>query len=221
MGASGYLTRSSGPRKLSVDTTRRWGILARVATDPGWYIDPEGETKLRFWDGEGWTRLTASGKWRARRRNRLTGYPTSKPGWYLDPEGEAAFRYWDGMNWTLFLASSRHQVERFRFAVCHLDSPPGWYLDPKGQSPFRYWDGTRWTNLVASQVGNVGSSPASPGHVTTPALHVNNSRKKTTLGSGLLDWFIADEKTPGDAPQSAFGSLLFLIALGYIALSGC
>jgi len=37
-------------------------LLGRSAatTPPGWYPDPQGEARLRYWDGSGWTGQTSA-----------------------------------------------------------------------------------------------------------------------------------------------------------------
>ncbi len=50
---------------------------------PGWYPDPSGQPRLRWWDGAQW------------------GAQASAPvGWYPNPDAPAQLRFWDGGAWT-------------------------------------------------------------------------------------------------------------------------
>jgi hypothetical protein len=69
----------------------------------GWYADPTGNAKERWWDGSDWTARTRD---RHEEVDNSTTEGTSgraatvAPGWYVDPTGAAALRWWDGTAWT-------------------------------------------------------------------------------------------------------------------------
>lgn len=96
------------------------------APPAGWYPDPEGSTRLRWWEGVDWT-------------NRFRPYPSLEetgaaamghhapvnastggaavPGWYPDPAGGGGQRWWDGATWTNQLRNANQLVDQVRGAV--------------------------------------------------------------------------------------------------------
>jgi hypothetical protein len=58
----------------------------------GWYPDPSGSGRQRWWNGQAWTEDYS---------------PAVQPapagpaaGWYPDPAGGSSQRWWDGLAWT-------------------------------------------------------------------------------------------------------------------------
>ncbi len=69
----------------------------------GWYTDPEDATRLRKWDGRGWTDSWMKGPGTALdRAGTATGlvHTGTPPGWYPDPAEPELNRWWDGTRWT-------------------------------------------------------------------------------------------------------------------------
>lgn len=70
----------------------------------GWYTDPEDATRLRKWDGRGWTDswMKAPGATSAGQRAGAGVFSagTTSPGWYNDPGTGRSSRFWDGGRWT-------------------------------------------------------------------------------------------------------------------------
>lgn len=65
----------------------------------GWYDDPEDASRLRKWDGTGWTdSWMARGSGAARAQQASARAPL--PGWHRDPADAARHRWWDGRAWT-------------------------------------------------------------------------------------------------------------------------
>lgn len=88
----------------------------------GWFGDPGGSGRWRWWDGEHWTEQL--GSWQ-----RPAPLPTPKPPVedqpskiYLPPATEA-----------------------------DVEGPPeaGWFRDPMGKALLRFWDGHRWTEQTS------------------------------------------------------------------------
>lgn len=47
---------------------------------PGWYADPRGESRYRYWNGEAWTGLAAASLWEVQRINEAQAV-TPSPEW--------------------------------------------------------------------------------------------------------------------------------------------
>ena len=106
---------------------------------PGWYEDPAGGERNRWWDGERWTDALHPGHPRDTRSDtRLTA------------EGSA-----------LDVAPLR---ENQRFGGVVKSGPePGWYEDPGGSEQLRYWSGSTWTSELQAQPvseAHVGPEPS-------------------------------------------------------------
>jgi restriction system protein len=75
---------------------------------PGWYPDPDGSGRTRYWDGSSWT-ATCRPRPKYAQSTEVTSSPASAvmnhpggppPGWYPDPDGSGRTRYWDGNSWS-------------------------------------------------------------------------------------------------------------------------
>jgi hypothetical protein len=75
------------------------GPNPRRKTPAGWYPDPLGIRRLRWFNGTDWTDSGAGADLRPSRAGTLQ--PLSSPaGWYPDPAGSARLRYFTGTDWT-------------------------------------------------------------------------------------------------------------------------
>lgn len=139
--------------------------------NPGWYPDPWGSGRLRFWKGASWTRSVRHSAPGPADSNE-DGPPERRPssaaaGWYKDPWGVGT-RYWNGTRWTTDVRDPRsfgsshnrtpggqqpadpYEDERRAFggrpiSPAPADTRPGWRPDPWGSAGrSRYWDGGSW-----------------------------------------------------------------------------
>jgi hypothetical protein len=70
---------------------------SRVSTPAaGWYPDPGGSGRQRYWDGTAWTQ-------HLRPPEAAAAADVPGSGWYPDPAGSGAERWWDGTAWTTSL----------------------------------------------------------------------------------------------------------------------
>lgn len=71
--------------------------------NPGWYPDPWGFGRLRYWSGTNWTREVRQGPATPGKPGEEGPSeprpPSVEAGWYRDPWG-IGHRYWNGSNWT-------------------------------------------------------------------------------------------------------------------------
>jgi hypothetical protein len=75
------------------------GPNRRGTTPAGWYPDPLGIRRLRWFNGTEWTDRGAGAYLRPTGAGTLQ--PLSSPaGWYPDPAGSARLRYFTGTDWT-------------------------------------------------------------------------------------------------------------------------
>lgn len=64
--------------------------MGATTQSPGWYVDPDEPSRLRYWNGTAWSEIIAS---------------RHEPGWYHDPKATGRLRYWDGSSWTESVAT--------------------------------------------------------------------------------------------------------------------
>lgn len=93
------------PRENGSRAAGDWGPSepAPASRVPGWYSDPWGAGRHRYWNGTSWTRDVGQGA----NPPPHVGHdgpthpapPSSNPGWYKDPWGVGS-RYWNGNIWT-------------------------------------------------------------------------------------------------------------------------
>lgn len=76
---------------------------------PGWYPDSTDASRVRKWDGVGWTDAWMAGPSSPTRTPRFTD-----PAWHNDPlsSGQARQRWWDGAAWTNRLRLGRSYEPR-------------------------------------------------------------------------------------------------------------
>ncbi|MGG5260740.1 DUF4328 domain-containing protein [Phycicoccus avicenniae] len=101
---------------MSTGESTTTGDRAATLRPAGWYTDPEDATRLRRWDGRGWT-----DSWMPNRAATGTATPAmpsfgsgTPAGWHTDPAGGRSSRYWDGTRWT----------DRVRPGVVHRGRSP-------------------------------------------------------------------------------------------------
>ncbi len=112
------------PDAVIADTAEERAKLRRIAAElpllrppkpasRGWHLDPLGQRRFRFYDGQRWTREVSDDPARRiseaggdengdlkRRLRLLPPPPGSAASWHLDPLGTYHFRYFDGTAWT-------------------------------------------------------------------------------------------------------------------------
>jgi uncharacterized protein DUF2510 len=64
----------------------------------GWYLDPVGLHRFRYFDGTNWTNRGASRS--VSQRYTDTQPPLPLAGWYADPADSGRWRYFNGSDWT-------------------------------------------------------------------------------------------------------------------------
>lgn len=70
----------------------------------GWYPDPAGSGRQRYFDGTMWTANHQETVTRVYTTTTPTGLNPKHAGWYQDPQGNGRRRYWDGQQWTDHIA---------------------------------------------------------------------------------------------------------------------
>ncbi|TNM37666.1 DUF2510 domain-containing protein [Nocardioides albidus] len=139
-GAAGVALAKN--RKRQRDAGRQ-AVAQPTTAPPGWYDVTGDPTRLRYWNGYGWTNDYAQ----------RAGATAIAADWYPDPSNSAQLRYWDGAAWT-------HHVAPVPGTPT---TPADWYPDPSNPAQLRYWDGRAWTGHVTSgpstSVGVYTSAP--------------------------------------------------------------
>lgn len=82
----------------------------------GWYADPAGSGRQRYFDGAEWTHHYAPAQ----------PYRSPPAGWYPDPNGQPRQRYWDGQRWTDTFTVTRPNDEAVR---ARADQQHRWVLE--------------------------------------------------------------------------------------------
>ena len=137
--------------------------MATLRTPPaGWYTDPSGQHRARYWDGAGWTEQVRDD----------VGAPSPVSGGEQGHEAAATVA-----NIAQALATVAEQdvpepvfvvdygtveaapmttetpiapdVDPMATAAVHSAPIPGWYPDPAMRHQARFWDGVKWTDRVA------------------------------------------------------------------------
>jgi hypothetical protein len=146
--------------------------MATLGTPPaGWYTDPSGQHRARYWDGGGWTEQVrddvgapsaVSGGEQAHEAaatvaNIAQALATVAEQDVAEPVFVVDYGTADPGSFAATETPIDPGVEMFGGAV---DSAPipGWYPDPSMRHQARYWDGFKWTERVADD-GTEGVDP--------------------------------------------------------------
>lgn len=116
------------------------------AAPPGWYADPHGSGRRRWWDGAAWT-------------VRLLPSDVSPPPTFLNAAPLHAGRGNFPSEVTAQQRDGRINSDQGRPSAAYAPNTPtasklsgsGWYPDPGGSGKLRLWDGQKWTRSLIGQ----------------------------------------------------------------------
>jgi hypothetical protein len=147
--------------------------MAQIGSPPaGWYTDPTGQHRARYWDGWRWTEQVRDD----------VGDPAQVSGGV--GAGHAAASTVAGVAEAVAAVATsdvapgaaptgtpapvvEDRTDAARAPVSPSAGPPaGWYPDPSSRHQARFWDGSAWTARVADQ-GIEGMDPLSGGPATS------------------------------------------------------
>jgi hypothetical protein len=161
--------------------------MATLGTPPaGWYTDPSGQHRARYWDGGGWTEqvrddvgapsavageqtheVAATVAGIAQALATVAEQDVAEPVFVVDYGTSDPMPY--GVTETPLDAGVAATAGS---AAVDAGPIPGWYPDPSMRHQARFWDGFKWTERVADQ-GTEGVDPV-PGteavQVSDPAM---------------------------------------------------
>jgi hypothetical protein len=146
--------------------------MASLGSPPaGWYTDPSGQHRARYWDGGGWTEQVrddvgapsaVAGNQTHEAAATVAGIAQAIATVAEQDVAEPPFVVDYGTGDPVALGATEMPVDPGGLAVstsAAADTPvPGWYPDPSMRHQARYWDGFKWTDRVANN-GAEGSDP--------------------------------------------------------------
>jgi hypothetical protein len=138
----------------------------------GWYTDPSGQHRARYWDGAGWTDQVrddvgapsaVSGGEQAHEAaatvaNIAQALATVAEQDVAEPVFVVDYGTADPGSFTATEMPIDPGVEMFGDTAVDSDPIPGWYPDPSMRHQARFWDGFKWTERVADH-GTEGVDP--------------------------------------------------------------
>lgn len=166
--------------------------MAHTGSPPaGWYTDPTGLHRARFWDGIAWTEQV---------RDDVVG-PDPSPAAGTRPDPPAAVA---GVAEAV-AALAHVGVSAAQVGAGHQGGDPapglpgpGWYPDPAGRFQARYWDGAWWTHRVASR----GVEAVDPLPGATAGLATDAAGGSTDPWSGHPLDGTDDDRAAGFGPEA-------------------
>ena len=129
--------------------------MAHLGAPPsGWYVDPSGRHRARYWDGSSWTTHVTddiSSDDSLRPPPGIDGGMASvsvDQASVFNPEYvSAAAEATAGVETAVAAISAGGFGDPFDMS----QPAAGWYPDPTGRHEVRFWDGLQWTDRVATQ----------------------------------------------------------------------